>query len=70
MTTLTISPAQYALLEQALAAREQAARHATVVLASMTAGLVPDGAELCEMDTLTHVLTFAAPATVPPPSAE
>jgi len=61
MTTLEITCAQFTLLEQALKARDNAAREAQLVLGAMTAGFVPDAAVLVQLDPSTHTLTFELP---------
>jgi hypothetical protein len=58
MTTITVTPAQAALLLAKLTARDTAARDAQTTLDALTVGQVPESAQLSNIDTATGVLTF------------
>jgi hypothetical protein len=53
MTTITVTPAQAALLLAKLTARD-----AQTTLDALTVGQVPESAQLSNIDTATGVLTF------------
>lgn len=58
---ITVTLAQAQLVAQAEQAKAQAVRDAGLVVSAVSAGLVPDGAQLSHVDTSTGVLTFAGP---------
>lgn len=58
MITRTVTREQAALLASAEQAKAQAIQHAATIANAMCAGLVPDGAQLVDINTDTGVLTF------------
>lgn len=63
MMQLTVTPAQAQILASAEQAKAQAIAHAQTVANAMCAGLVPDGAQLADINTDTGVLTFHVETT-------
>ena len=62
LLVVPVTIAQAGLLARAMQARDAAHHTLALTLAAMTAGTVPEGAELCQIDTATGDLTFKVSA--------